>query len=157
MPLQVSEGFKQAILGPKSFVQIFRYGAILVFAGTQPDTANDAAGSSPIARITNNGGAWAAGSILNGLQFTQGGVWINDDPAQSWVLKGLGTGIASWFRLVENTDAGLNASTSLCRIDGGVTTVPTAGALRLSTVAINPGSSVLVDHFFFTIPPVIGA
>lgn len=157
MSLQVSEGFKEAILGPRSFAQIFAGGAILVYSGLQPETANHAATGTLLAKITANGGEWAPGSPVNGLLFQQVGVWIRKEPTQLWQLTGAAAGVAGWFRLVENAGSGTGASHSHCRIDGRVSAVPDNDALRLSSVAINVGLTLTIDHFYYTLPPIIGA
>jgi hypothetical protein len=157
MSLQCSEGFKKALLGPASFAQIFRYGAIHIYSGAQPATANDAATGTLLGTVTVNGGSWAPGSILNGLLFQQAGVWVRGDPTQTWVLKGSNTGIAGWFRLVENASSGSGADFDHCRIDGAISVTPGAAEMRLSTLSIDPSTSVVIDHLFYTIPPILGA
>lgn len=71
-------------------------GVIGIFGGTQPASANDTEGSSPLALITLSSGAHTAGSATNGLTFDApvAGV-LSKAAAETWSGDGLaaaGTG-----------------------------------------------------------------
>ena len=100
MPARVSTGFASAILGSQSFESIFNGGSIEIRTGTQPDNADMPATGAVIARVTRDGGAWAAGSLANGLQFTRSGRYAMKPYDHVWQLKGSASGVAGWFRLV---------------------------------------------------------
>lgn len=156
MALQVSTGFKKEILGPRSFAQIFRYGAIFLYSGTQPLTADHAVTGTLLAKVTADGLPWNPGAILNGLLFQQIDEWMRNDPAQRWVLKGVAPGTAGYFRLMENEPGGTAASLTHCRIDGAVGTDPSTAQLRLSSPVIDTSTSLAIDRFYYTLPPVLG-
>ncbi len=157
MAVNSSTGFCAAILGPQAFDSIFRDGAIEIWSGAQPATADDGPVGTLLARITRNGGAWQAGSPSNGLRFVRDGRFVFKDPAQSWVLRGVGVGIAGWFRLVANAPDGRALSVTVPRIDGAVgldDDSPGDFQMRLPTLSITPDTSIELGDWWYAIPPI---
>lgn len=156
MSVNVSTGFAAAILGPQSFATIFNNGVIEVYSGPQPATADATPTGTLLARVTRDGGAWSAGSPANGLQFTLGGRYAIKNPGHVWLLKGLATGVAGWFRLLPNAaDDGLPSVTAP-RIDGavGIAGDPGDYQLFLADTNVVPATSVVLTQWFYAIPPL---
>lgn len=153
MSLQVSTKFKELILGPYSFKEIFDGGCIKLFAEPQPATADLEDPGAVLAVVTLNGLEWSPSA--NGLIFAQSGPYIVKAIGGSWVLSGLGTGTAQCFRLISNAGDTGEASIDYPRIDGRVGTVN--AEMILPSTSITEGQSNELSGFFFTIPPVLGA
>jgi hypothetical protein len=103
-------------------------------------------------RVTENNGAWSAGSPANGLSFAApASGTITKAVAEVWRGLGLVNGTAGWFRLCGNvTDAG-DSSTTLPRLDG--TVAISGGDMNLSSTAIVLNIPTTLDVFSFTLPP----
>lgn len=154
MALHTSTGYEAMILGPHSFDSIFYNGAIEIRTGAQPATADDAATGALIGRITQQGGAWAPGNPANGLRFSRDGRYAVKNLLQEWVLKGLDTGVAGWFRLLPNTpDFGL-ASTTMPRIDGAIGLHEAVGDFQifLPTLQITPATAIKIPSWWYMKP-----
>lgn len=156
MALQVSSGFKGLILGPHAFEDIFLNGSIGVFTGPQPDTADDAARGTLLGRITMNGVAWSPGASAGGLQFLRNGPFVTNLPGDDWLLVPSAAGTAGWWRLVSNDEDGLGASFSLPRLDGAISNVSGTPEMVLQNTALQVGTAVRLDSFFYSIPPIVG-
>lgn len=154
MALNISTGLKRQLMHRASFADALNGGCILVFSGTQPDTADDAVpgGSVLTGRITANGGAWTAGLPANGLRYELVGNYAIREYGQQWRLKGLTNGPAAWFRAVGNAyDAGAG-SVELCRIDGACYPLadPHAG-LILPSLNLTTSYDRVIEGFQFTL------
>lgn len=150
MPVRLSTGFRNAMLGSQSVQDILLNGVIRVFPGNQPTSADDAEGTSPLLEITVSSGAFTPGSPTNGLQL--------DEPAngvlakllsQIWSGVGVQAGTAAWFRYYAN-DRTTGQSATAARIDGvcGVN----SGQLQMATTAIILNATTTVDSFVITAP-----
>jgi hypothetical protein len=159
--LQVSQKFKNLILGPHAFAEIFEHGCILVYAGVQPDTADESIGGATLlAKITSGGGAWSpgAGAAAHGLQFILTGQFVARDPAQTWIITPIASGLATWFRLItKDGDAG-DLSFDDARIDGaiGMLSSPTPVQMILANPNLVNGVPQELNQFVYTIPPIYG-
>lgn len=131
MTANVSTGALASLFDGIGFKTLFDYGTIEIRSGTQPATADDAATGTLLARVTQNGGAWVAGTHTNGLKFQRTQRYMLADPAQMWRVAGVANGAAGWFRLVANTYDDGAASQDAARIDGTVGLVGTAGDIQL--------------------------
>lgn len=162
MALNMSTGFVAGILGPSSFDQIFQDGAIEIRSGSQPANADAPVTGDLLARITQAGGAWLAGSPSSGLRWFRSGRYAFASPDQSWQLVGLATGEAGWFRMVGNAFDDGGSSTTAPRIDGAIGLLPDLDTpsvsdiqLYLPTLTIAPGSSMQIgEAVWFTFPPL---
>lgn len=161
MTLQVSSGFKDLILGPHAFVDIFARGAIKVFDSVQPATADAAEPISPLGIITLDGGAWSApGDLGNGLLFSKSGPYVYNRLGRPWVFNVTRSGIPRWGRLLSaEADAGA-LSYSLARIDFSISAVPGDNPVMLlpnGDSVVQVGDRLPISSFFFTIPPLVDA
>lgn len=156
MSTQVSTGFATAILGTRSFDQIFRYGCIEVYTGPQPDTADMPATGALVARVSLGGNAWEPGAPTNGLGFLRSGRYAMKDAAEDWVLQGLATGEAGWFRLRGNAVEDAPYSTFAPRIDGTIGVDGTTGDIQmfLPTVAFTTETKIPITNWWYAMPPI---
>jgi hypothetical protein len=146
--LIVSTGFKIAILGPSSFLEIFNGGQIRVFAGSRPSNPNFAEPSLPIGTINR---------VLEpstGLQFLQDNDYILSPPADPWALTVLEPGTAAWFRLVAAGDTYADSQTAP-RIDGDIGTAANPNDMVLNVTTFTPNTVLSFSSFLYTIPPLI--
>lgn len=117
-----------------------------IYSGTQPNSANDAPVGTLLARATLDGGAFAEGAALNGLNFdaSVNGV-LSKNPTAVWKYTGLANGTARWFRLRANGVDDNSVSTTLLRIDGSVGT--STADMILSNLTIAVGAVGTIDKF----------
>lgn len=152
MTLQVSTRFKELLLGPHSFEDIFNGGRIVLYTGTQPNSADLPVDGVAVGEVSLNGTPWAPGGASGGLLFERTGVWLSKPAAATWLLRGLDTGAATWFRLyAAAADAG-GLSYANARIDGAM-----VEDFVLPAYTLVPATSVHIQQFLLTIPPVTGA
>lgn len=154
MAVRVSTGYANAILGATSFASLFHNGCIEIRSGAQPASADMTATGTLLARITRDGDPWTAGGSSGGLQFVRDGRYVRKEPAHLWMITGLDSGTAGWFRLVGNApDSGF--STILPRIDG---TVGLSGGgdvqMFLPNLSITSATLVPQDAWWYAIPPL---
>lgn len=118
------------------FPQMFNGGAIDVYSAPRPASPNDDPTGTLLAQVIAEGG----------LQFMASGTWAMKQPGQEWLLNGLASGTAAWFRL---RGAGLYDTPTL---DGAVYLLsdPHAGLL-LPNLSITPLLERTVDQFTFTL------
>lgn len=156
MTLQVSTGFKVAILGPSSFSDIFDFGAIHVYSGQQPATADDAVVGTLIGTVTTGGLPWSPQAHSSGIRLSQSGPYIVKFPWDNWLLQVAATGIASWARLVGKGEDNGVLSYDLPRIDMGVSDLVNDNpGLLIPSAALTQGQTVAISSFMYTIPPVL--
>lgn len=154
MTARSSTGFVNALLTGTAFADIFLNGCIEVYSGAQPATADAAATGTLLARVTRDGGAWVAGSPGSGLQFDVSGRFVTKRFDHRWVLKGIATGVAGWYRLKGNAvDAG-GVSLLLPRLDGavGLPVAETTNQLLLNDLSITPATEREMPYYYYTIP-----
>lgn len=162
MAVRTSTGFEALILGAHSFDSIFQDGCIEVRTDPQPATADDAPTGTLIARITRDGIAWSAGVGAGGLRFARGGRFVSKSPTQQWLLKGLATGVAGWFRLLPNAADPGAYSLDAPRIDGAIGVMPDDGIpvgdvqLFLPTQAITAATVIPINYWWLAKPPLPG-
>lgn len=155
MAVLLSTGYCAAILGPNSFESIFKFGCIEIYSGVQPANADLAPTGTLLARITADGLPWVQGGEQGGLEFVRSGRYALKPTDQNWVLTGLGTGNAGWCRLrTNNNETGLSDLFSP-RIDGAVGLEGAdATQLYLQSLAIAPGLSLVINHWWLAEPPI---
>lgn len=157
MAVITSTGFEALLLGPTSFDAIFRNGCIEIRSGIQPARADLPATGQLLARISRDGGPWQAGGTANGLHFVRNGRYVYKDPVERWLLRGVATGPAGWFRLVGNEPDHGQISFTAPRIDGAIG--PDDGSagdfqMRLPTLAVTPDTSIELGDWWYAIPPL---
>ena len=152
MTVRLSTGFRNALLGQQAFRDIFEYGVIHVYTGSQPTSANSAVSGTLLGKITEDGGTFTFGSQDNGLLFDEpdDGI-IAKDPAQMWQMLAEASGTAGWARLMGNASDPLGQSDTLPRIDFSI---GTSGAdLLLNNTSISEGARTTIDQFRYRILP----
>lgn len=157
--LQVSTGFKTKILGPHAFSDIFARGAIKVFDGFRPETADGPEPVSPLGLITLDGGQWSApGDIGNGLLFAQNGPYIYNRFGDRLVFNVTRSGIPLWGRLLAaDADTGLLSYTA-ARIDFSISADPEDHSeMLLLDGTVQVGERVPVSNFLYTLPPLVAS
>ena len=150
MTVKLSTATRNGLLGTRGLTTQFLRGAIRVYSGPQPLSADDAPTGTLLGVITENGAAWAAGAPAGGLQFDPPVDGVLQKTSDAWRMTGLAAGTAGWWRLVGNAADDDSKSTTLVRIDGAVGVG--AGELRLSTTAITVGVPVTADRFICRMP-----
>jgi len=132
----------------QSFKDIFAYGVMCIYTGSQPASADVAPTGTELLRISKSAGTVTKGTATNGLEFDDpvAGVLGKKD-ADTWSDVGLATGTAGWFRFYAN-DIDVTAG-ALC-FDGAV---GTSGAeLNLSSTSIVLAATTTIDEFEITLP-----
>ena len=129
------------------FNGVFSGGWFGVYSGNQPDYEAGGADLAPtgtlLARIKPAGGI----SLIpyNAISMK--------DPAQEWLLEGIATGTAGWFRLhAPGVDTG-SVSTLHARLDGQCYPLSAPGAgliLPDAVLSITPATLRSIDQFQFT-------
>lgn len=153
----VSTGFKSRILSNEGFLDIFGNGAIFIFSGSRPGSADDADSSGTLlGMVTSAGLPWDFTYVPNGLTFIHNGPYVLKDPTQNWVFNPTDSGTATWFRLyAPGADGGRGASTTLARIDGDIqpTGSLTPAEMFMVNVDVAAGIPTTIDYYLYTIPP----
>jgi hypothetical protein len=147
MSLQVSTKFKELILGPHAFADIFAYGKIQVYSGLPPVSADYPVQGTLLAEITDNGEG-------DGLTFTQYGAYVSKNIAQPWRMAVIANGVAGWFRLIAAGGDPGHLSYSAPRVDGRIGTTG-AFDMTLESTTLVSGQSIAVQQFLYTIPPLL--
>jgi hypothetical protein len=157
--LQVSTKLKDLLVAP--FPAAFAGGAIFIYGGARPTTADQVAGSAPIAIVTNLGLMWNPTNTYYGLSFVQEAStpYILFDSSISPAITVMVDGTAAWWRLVAPGDDGSLASYDLLRVDGdvGLKASPGGQEMLLDDVVLVAGDSIPLGYFLYTLPPIVGA
>lgn len=148
MAVRKSTGLKNALAGNASGVDgslrdLFAYGVIAFFAGTQPASADDTEGSSPLGYLTVASGTFTPGSQANGLLWDDAVNGVCPKPVGTeWSMMPSTAGTAGWLRLYAN-DRTTGASTTAIRLDAscGVGT----GDVDLTTDVLEVGVKFTVE------------
>jgi hypothetical protein len=153
----VSTGFKSRILSNEGFLDIFGNGAIFIFSGARPASADlsDSTGTL-LGVVTSAGLPWDFTYLANGLSFIHNGPYVLKDSSQNWVLNPTSSGTATWFRLyAPEADGNRGTSYALSRIDGDIQPVgsSTPAEMFMTSVDVVSGIQVTMDYFLYTIPP----
>lgn len=128
----------------KSLKDIFKYGCLRIYTGSQPANADAAETGTKLLEITVGGGALTPGTSTNGLEFgdvTTGTLAKNTD---TWSDTALATGTAGWWRLYDNGRI-TGASSSGIRMDGSIAT--SGSTITISNTSIKTGEVTTVDKF----------
>lgn len=139
--IRLSTGLRNALMGASGLRAMMNRGVIDVYSGAPPALADMAPTGTHLARITQDGLTFIPGSTPGGLVLKKGlaGQLINDG---SWVMTGLNTGAAGWWRWKWNGDDPGTFSLFYPRVDGLVNET-----LVLLDTAVSPGSTTTIDSF----------
>jgi len=138
----------QVVAEAQSFLDIFAYGVMKIYTGSQPASADDAPTGTLLLIISKDGVAVVPGTSTNGLEFDApvDGVLGKKD-AHVWSDVALATGTAGWFRFYTN---GIDEDGNGCNFDGAI---GTSGAeLNLSSTSIVLAATTTIDEFEVTLP-----
>lgn len=152
MTLKASTRFKERLLGPDSFESIFNGGRIVLYTGAQPASADLPVDGVAVGEVSLNGVPWAPGGASGGLVFERTGVWVTKPADATWLLRGLDTGAATWFRLYAAAADSGGLSYAHPRLDGAM-----GVDFILPAYTLLPSSAIVLQQFLLTLPPVTGA
>lgn len=144
MPLRLSTGLRNKLMGTADFGTIFTNCFLNIYTGNQPANPDDAASGTLLVTIYRDGAAL-------GLNFdapVAGKVSIA--AAETWTGPGLATGTAAWGRLYEATDDPSLSSTTLGRLDGSVAV--SGGNINMTSTSVVTGAVQTVTQFDVTMP-----
>lgn len=152
MTLKLSTGLRNAVLDSTGLAKALKDGVIYIYDGPQPLTADAPVQGTLLGIVTQNAGAWVAGSPTNGLEFDPAsGGNLNKAAAETWQFTGLANSIAGWCRFVGNAaDAGGSSST-LPRMDMDIG--QGSGTISLSSANIAVGAVETITGLLVTLPP----
>lgn len=153
MALNLSTGFRTALLAGTSWKEQFDGGVIYIYTGAQPDTADLAATGTLLGTISISAGEWTAGLPGNGLVYEQSGLYMQKPDVAYWYLKTVAAGVAGWFRVVGNAPDSGDSVTSP-RIDGLVGTSEEPAEMVWDATTLASGATYRLDSFLFTFPPI---
>lgn len=155
MAVNCSTGFRARIMGPSAIETIFAGGAIDVYTGSQPPTADMAPTGTLVGRITDSGLPFVDGYPDNGLLFSRNGHRMTKPALQNWTLQGIATGTAGWARLRATSDPG-GESQTLPRIDMAIGLIGEAGdyQLRIPTNLLTASTTIPINTWWFVFPPL---
>lgn len=124
-----STGLRAAMLVGPGAKGALDGGAFHIYGGAAPASADDGLGNATLLCVVNNMGSGIT------LDSSATGVLTNP-PAETWAGDNIGSGVATFFRLVAPGDGG-SASVSAPRIQGSVGVI--GADLNLDTVALVAG------------------
>lgn len=130
----------------QKLVDTFSGGFIRIFSGTRPADASAAEAGTLLGEVSVNGLSGA------GLHFTADGT-VLAKATEQWVFKALAAGPATWFRIVQAGDTGLDDSTAK-RLDGDVGTPSAPGDMTWQSTTLVPGAHYTIDSFLYVINPI---
>ena len=145
MTIRISSGLRAGMMTVYGFQYLMEYGRIDVYTGEPPSSADQPPTGTRVAQITNNGDAFLQGT-------TQGGLRLVSDVRGSvtksgvWLLRGLATGTAGWFRFKWNARDDNVFSETVPRIDGRI-----GEDLFLPTTNMAPHVSFELSDFRLTL------
>lgn len=129
-----------------SFNDLFKFGFIKIFSGTQPTDADSVETGTELVKITDNGGTHNTSTGENGLQFEDtvvAGV-LAKLSTQTWEGSPSNSGTAGWFRFYAQEGVA-GASTTAVRFDGAI---GLSGAeLNVATLTIATGTDFTINQF----------
>lgn len=146
MPIRVSTGLRSAMVWYDGLSALMDYGHIRVYSGTQPITADNPPNGQFLGYVSTDGlppltNQTQGGLLLSLVGAGTLGMWGN------WVLKGVDTGTATWWRFVWNdVDPGA-VSDYYPRIDGAV-----GDGLFLPSNQITPATEIPINGFTLVLP-----
>jgi hypothetical protein len=139
-----STGLRNSMLESSAFKTLFANCKLRVYSGAVPADADAAVTGTLLAELS-------AGGTGTGLNFdvASGGA-IPKEPSEVWMTSAAAaSGTPSYFRLVQNADAGA-ASTTLPRVQG---TAGGAGAdLVMTNPALTAGQPWTLNYFSVGLP-----
>ena len=151
--LRFSTGLRNALAAEYGLGAMMNGGVIRVYGGIPPASPDLAPSSTHIGNITTDGKVFVPFDDPNGaglmLQFIEPGGLMNFG---AWVLKGIASGTASWFRWHWKWEDDLGDSSLYPRVDGDIGLTDSSSALRLSSRSITSTTAKLIETFVIQLP-----
>ena len=146
--LRFSTGLRNALAVEYGLGAMMNGGVIRVYGGIQPASPDLAPGTPLLGTITTDGKVFVPFDDPNDaglmLQFIEPGGLMN---LGAWVLKGITSGTASWFRWHWKWEDDLGDSSLYPRVDGDIGLTDSSSALRLSNRSITSATTKLIETF----------
>lgn len=150
MTIKVSTGLRNSMLtaAGESLATSLNDGQLNIYAGTVPADADAAIGSATLlVVISDNSQAIGAGT---GLDFDAAvAAVLSKAAAQVWSGVNAATGVAVFYRLIQQADTGV-LSTTEKRVQGSISTV--GADLNLSNTTLTISGTQSIDAFSITMP-----
>lgn len=133
-------------------------GAIYVYSGSQPATADAAPTGTLLGIATVGAGSWTAVSNLtNGLDFAAAASGVmTKSVSETWQFVGIADGTAGWFRHVGGAAAdslAADSSATYPRIDGRIST--SGAEMILSNLSVVTGATTTIDSYSIQWPATL--
>lgn len=150
MATRLSTGLSQGIL---NYVRTtMADGAMAVYTGAQPASADDAPTGTFLGYFTKNGVAWAPpGNVAAGIDYdppAASALKMVKPAADVWQCKAVASGRAGWYRFLPGSAADpetADTTATYKRQDGRIAT--TGGDLNLTTIDFVAGATYTInDH-----------
>lgn len=143
MAVELSVSLAASMLGSTSFDVLMRDGEIVIYSGPQPASADSLPTGTRLARIARDG-------LSGGLRLVLEGNNAIKTPDHVWTLVGEANGTAGWFRWHSS-----DPEDNIC-IDGAIGLTSQEGDYQLfmNSLTITPATSINVDNWWFTVPPL---
>lgn len=145
MTAKVSTGLRNAMLVTDSFKGLMDNCKLRIYAGTVPATADAALGGATLLCEVSDD---ATGDGLIFDASASAGV-VTKDGSQIWRGVNVATGVATFYRLEEDTDDGTLSTTAL-RVQGTVAVA--GGGLNLSSVSLVATASQSINFYSLALP-----
>ena len=150
MPLRLSTGLRDAMMGATGFKTAMADGVIEVYSGAQPASADAAETGTKLLRITQDSAVFVPEASANGLEFgTPSAGAIAKAVAETWSGVGLAAGVAGWYRFYDN-DYVTGASTTAIRFDGACAS--SGSQFNMSSTTVASGAPITIDSCQYTLP-----
>ena len=148
MAIQLSTGLRAAMLTDFGLERMMRFGHIRIYSGVQPVSANAEASGDLLAIVSTDGVMPQPGSTTGGLLMQMGEYGDRLVKRGNWVLKGVSTGYAGWWRFVEAGYMTQGYDANRPKIDGTV-----GESLQIGNLQITPQTHEVIDDFLLYFPP----
>lgn len=148
--MNISTGLIHQILnsirGAVATTYSLEHGAIYVYSGSMPASADDAATGTLLGIASVGAGAFVHGNATNGLDLdAPASCLLTKAAAETWQFVGLANGTIGYVRHCGNPADAQGASTTLPRIDFRAST---AGAeVTVSTLNVVIGATATIDSY----------
>jgi hypothetical protein len=152
MALKISTKLKNVML--ESISTALLHGAIYIYSGSQPASADAAPTGTLLGIATVGAGAWTSpGSVSNGVDFAAAASGsMAKASGEVWQFVGIAAGTAGWFRHVSGAAAdSLTTDTNVYpRIDGRIST--SGAEMNISNLSIAVGATTTIDSYTISWP-----
>jgi hypothetical protein len=145
MAIKSSTGLRNGMLVIDSFKGLMDGSHLLIYAGTEPATADAAISGATLLCIVSDD---ATGTGLTFAATASAGV-LTKTVSQIWRGVNVATGTAAFFRIQGQSDDG-SASTTNPRIQGNIALA--GGDINLSSLSLVSAASQSIDNYTVALP-----